>query len=364
MRQFIPTGEHLKALISQSKVSDADVNTVLRSRGVIFHITEKNETAPLLIKTILSPSEYNFIKNKISTRESSPKTIFRNVEWDSDSTLIDALYQSINPDELLTDSFINYEISKFDDFYTNGSPNNIFLDFEITRTDLLDEWDNQQKTFKGQISLEKDDEKNVSVNITLTHTSPETKKVADLILRKAESHLRANKHISDETVITEIRFNHFNNKSRIEFLKNISSKHSAYEFYYKRTTDFQFKPDADANADIDDKLLWLKDNIDELSVKGDLEKTIFFDKELHQHMQAFKLTANYSIDYLTYSGTCKVSYEFPEFAHKRNENAELVIDFKAFSLKGATSAEIKHLKRLIMNHVQQLKASEYKLLTP
>lgn len=362
MRQFIPTGEHLKALISQSKVSDADVNHVLRSRGVFCHINEKNETAPLLIKTILSPSEYNFIKSRITTRESSPKTIFRNVEWNSESTLIDALYQSIDPDELLTDNFVNYEISKFDDFYTNGSSNNICLDFEITRTDLLDEWDNQQKTFKGQISLEKNDEKNVSVNITLTHTSPETKKVADLILKKAEEHLRKNNHIEDETVITEIRFNHFDNKNRIDFLKNIACKHIAYDFYYKRITDFQFKPDAE--SEIDEKLLWLQDNIEELSVKGDLEKTIFFDKELHKHMQAFKLTANYAIDYLSYTGSCKVSYEFPEYAHKRNENAELVIDFKAFSLKGATNAEIKNLKQIIMSYIQKSKASEYKSLTP
>lgn len=357
IRNFIPTGEHLKALISQSKVSDSDVNNVLRARGVFSHVTDKDETAPLLIKTILSPIEYNYIKSKINTRESSPKTIFRNVEWNSESTLIDALHQAIDVEKLISDSFVNYEISRFDDFYANGSSNNVCLDFEITRTDLLDEWDNQEKRFKGQISLEKGDGNNVSVNITLTHTSPETKRVADLILRKVESHLRSNNYIDHSTVITEVRFNHFDNENRIDFLRKIASKHTEYEFYYRKITDFQFKPDA--KSGVDDKLLWLQENIDELSVKGDLEKTIFFDKSLHKHMLVFRLTADYSISYLTYTGMCKVSYEFPEYPHKSNESAELVIDFKSFRLKGATSFEIKKLKKLIMNHIQKEKAIEY-----
>ncbi|MFL9594376.1 hypothetical protein ACKC5O_20665, partial [Aeromonas schubertii] len=80
----------------------------------------------------------------------------------------------------------NYELNDFSDFYTNGGPDSVSLDFEIKRTDLLDEWDNQEKYFKGQLSLKKVNGAAVSVNITMTHTSPETKQVANSILKATE----------------------------------------------------------------------------------------------------------------------------------------------------------------------------------
>lgn len=356
-RQFIPAGEHLKALISQSKVSEADINGVLRSRGVFCHSTDKSDTAPLLIKTIISPREFEQLKSKITSRENSPKTIFRDLEWSSKDTLIDALHQSVDAEKIISDQFVNYELDDFSDFYSDGNSDSVCLDFGIKRTDLLDEWDNQEKYFKGQLSLKKINGDAVSVNITMTHTSPETKQVANSILKAAEIHLRENGHISKTATISEIRFNHFTNHNRVEFLRYIARQQTAYEFYYKETVDFQFKPDPDAEPN--ERIEWLQKNIDELSVKGDLDTTVFFDKTLYNSMRAFKLIANYTISFSTYTGTCKVSFEFPGYAKKGNLQAELVVDFKAFKLAGASSSEVKEVKRKIMKSIETAKTNGY-----
>lgn len=356
-RQFIPAGEHLKALISQTKVSEADINGVLRSRGVFCHSTDKSDTAPLLIKTIISPREFEQLKSKVTTRESSPKTIFRDLEWSSQDTLIDALHQSIDAEKIISDQFVNYELNDFSDFYTNGGPDSVSLDFEIKRTDLLDEWDNQEKYFKGQLSLKKVNGAAVSVNITMTHTSPETKQVANSILKATEVHLRENHHISETAKIAEIRFNHFTNENRVEFLRHIACQQTEYEFYYKEIVDFQFKPDPEAEPD--DRIEWLQKNIEEFAVKGDLERTVFFDKTLHKSMKAFKLVANYAISFSTYTGSCKVSFEFPGYAKKGNAQAELVVDFKAFRLTGASPSEVKEVKGMIMKHIESAKSKGY-----
>ncbi|MGQ4691316.1 GapS4b family protein [Aeromonas veronii] len=356
-RQFIPAGEHLKALISQSKVSEADINSVLRGRGVFSHSTEKSDTAPLLIKTIISPREFDQLKSKVTSRESSPKTIFRNLEWSSEDTLIDALHGAIDVDSIVPEQFVNYEIDEFSDFYSSENPDFVLLDFGIKRTDLLDEWDNQEKYFKGQLELKKVNGENISVNITMTHTSPETKQVANSILKAAEVHLRNNHYISESAKITEIRFNHFTNENRISFLSAIARKQTEYEFFYKEIVDFQFKPDI--TKEPDQQIEWLQKNIDELSVKGDLEKTIFFNEKLHKNMKAFKLVANYSISFSSYSGTCKVSFEFPGYAKKGDDFAELVVDFKAFKLTGASQTEIKEVKNLIMKNIEKVKTAEF-----
>lgn len=51
-------------LLSQAKINKTDINHILRSRGVFCSSSEKTDTVPVLVKTIISPSEYNdFISN-------------------------------------------------------------------------------------------------------------------------------------------------------------------------------------------------------------------------------------------------------------------------------------------------------------
>ncbi|WP_250910533.1 hypothetical protein [Escherichia coli] len=62
---------------------------------------------------------------------------------------------------------------------------------------------------------------------------------------------------------------------------------------------------------------------------------------------------------IDYNAECKISYEFPEYTAKKNEAAELVIDFKSFNGKGASNAKINRIKSEIMKTLESVKIIAY-----
>ena len=359
---FIPHGEHLRTLLSQGKVLKHDITSVLKQRGVFCHSSEKSDTAPTLIKTLLSTHESNQFKERIVSRETSSKVHLRTFQWMSDSTLIDAASDILDVNSLINNEFLNYELSSFSDFYVQDGDDFIVLDFEIKRTDLLEGWDNNEKYFKGRIELEKgkgEQPDELLVNVSLNHTSPETKVVSNAILKQLESSFKSNRHINPNSQMEKISFNDFDNVNRIEFLRKIASSHLDNKFFYVDIVDFQFKPDD--SSTFPDDVKWLEKNIDELKLKGSLQKTIFVNKKsLHKNLKVFRVIAEYTISIKDYDGSCKVSYEFPDFS--KLENAELLIDFKGFNLKGASITLQNKIKSEIMKKIEKVQSSYYQKL--
>ena len=358
---ILPSGDNLKTLLSQSKITKADVKSILRNRGVFCSSDEKNNTVPLLMKTLISPTEFNELIEKIKTKEHSSKISMRTLEWDSDDTLIDAIGGDIDLTGLIDDPFSNYEMSFISDFYAKDDKDNLVaLDFEVKRTDLMSGWNETEQFFSGRVELEKKNGQSdkVEVNISINHTSNETKVVADKILKKLNHHFKSNGHIKQNAEILKIQFNHFNNEGRIAFLKDISESHLQNEFYFKKIIDVDFHPDEDATFPPDMK--WLEKNIEEFKLKGTLGDSIFFrNKSIHPSLKIAKLVASYTMQDIDYDAECKISYEFPDYASKKNEAAELVIDFKSFNGKGASNSKINTIKSAIMKTLESVKITAY-----
>lgn len=195
---ILPNGDNLKTLLSQSKISKAEVKSILRQRGVFVSSDEKSSTVPLLIKTLISPREFNELTEKIKTKEHSSKISMRTLEWSSDETLIDAIGEGFQLTDLIDDPFCNYEIEDITDFYVKeDSDNSVALDFTVKRIDLMNGWNETEQFFSGRIELEKVNKESdkVEVNISLSHTSQETKMVADKILRSLNFYLKDKGHI-------------------------------------------------------------------------------------------------------------------------------------------------------------------------
>ncbi|WP_447878118.1 GapS4b family protein [Serratia fonticola] len=358
---ILPSGDNLKTLLSQSKITKADVKSLLRQRGVFCSSDEKNNTVPLLMKSFILPREFSELIEKIKTKEHSSKINMRTLEWDSDDTLIDAIGDDFDLSGLIDDPFSNYEVSHISDFYAKDDKDDfVALDFTIKRTDLMSGWNETEQFFSGRIELEKKHEENnkIDVNISLNHTSNETKFVADKILRMLNLHLKRNGHIKKDAEILKIQFNHFDNAGRIMFLKNISEGHLQNEFYFKKIVDVDFHPDETASFPQDMK--WLEKHIEELKLKGTLGDSVFFkDKRVYPSLKIAKLVASYTMQDIGYDAECKISYEFPDYAMKKNEAAELVIDFKAFNGRGASNSKINNIKSYIMKTLEGIKITAY-----
>ncbi|ENA1776512.1 hypothetical protein ABF229_001743 [Yersinia ruckeri] len=358
---ILPSGDNLKTLLSQSKISKAEVKSILRQRGVFCSSDEKSNTVPLLMKTLISPSEFTALQEKIKTREHSLKINMRTLEWSSDDTLIDAIGDNFTLPDLIDDPFCNYEVSDITDFYVKDSNNDsVALDFTIKRTDLMNGWNECEQYFTGRIELEKNNAcaNKVEVNISLNHTSQETKIIADKILKLLNLHLKNEGHINKDSEILKVQFNHFDNAGRISFLKYLSESHIQNEFYFNKIIDVDFYPD-DTVA-FPEGLKWLEKDIEELKLKGSLGDSVFFrDKKFHPNLKISKLVASYTMVDIDYEADCKISYEFPEFSSKKIEVAELVIDFKSFNGKGASTSKINEIKSGIMKTIEATKIKAY-----
>ena len=66
-------GHTLRTLLNSDHIMPSDINSLLKSKGIISPSSDKKETVPLLSALILSPSELNSLLEKTISHEKNPK---------------------------------------------------------------------------------------------------------------------------------------------------------------------------------------------------------------------------------------------------------------------------------------------------
>ncbi|MCG6341205.1 hypothetical protein K6U19_08075 [Vibrio fluvialis] len=366
-RQFIPSGDELKNLLSQSRCSPGSINTVLRSRGVFCPTSDKANTIPCLMKSFLSPSESLELMENIKTSEKLDRVNFRNFSIDKDVEILDVISGVIGDDDIRPQPFENYRITDFTDFSveTSGSGKSYVLGFEIQREDILDDWHESTKVFRGSIEVKKQsDGRDLLLNIQLNHTTPECKKVANQFVDRIEEELLDKHVIVASKESGKVLFNNFGNKERVNFLEDLSSQHTDYIFFYKKLDDVSFQPDKEIDEfeNISKDANILEKDIDQYRFRGDLRKIISSKwKKIHPFIKVTKFLATYSVAYKNYEGVCKVSYEFSEYNKRKPENPEFCVNIVKLTLKGATASELAYVQNIILHEIEQKKTELVKI---
>ncbi|EGR0233651.1 hypothetical protein FMH17_22160, partial [Vibrio vulnificus] len=154
-----------------------------------------------------------------------------------------------------------------------------------------------------------------------------------------------------------VLFDDFENEDRVKFLNDLASQHLSYDFYYKKIDDVHFNPDTELETDhLQEEANLLEKDIEQYRVKGNLEKIITVKwKRIHPYIKVTKVVASYTIDYKSYSGECKVSYEFSDYAKRKLINPELCINFINLKLKGASATVMSEVQSIIMREIETRK---------
>ncbi len=362
--EFIPSGDELKNLVAQLNCTASMINSILRERGVFCSSSEKINTVPNLITSFLSPEESYELLSSIKTKEKIDKVNFRDFEIDIDADLLEQLSCVIEPDQLIKSDYVNFEISDFNDFTSldGRSNNSIILEFEVCRKDILDDWYMTDKFFKGSVELKKNSDgmsTQLLMNVKLNPTSPETKEIAENIISLVENRLIDNKVIKISPHNGKVLFDDFENENRVAFLSELAKQHIGYLFYYKKIDDVHFNPDKESKYEDNLELTsnFLEKKIEQYRVKGDLDEIISIKwKHIHPYVKVTKVVASYSIEYESYSGECKVSYEFSDYGRKNPVNPELCITFVNVKIKGASPTKLYEIQNAIMREIEIRKA--------
>lgn len=358
----MPEGELLRSYLSQSSLKQKDLRVVLRSRGVFVGRNEREKIIPELVKTGLSPAEFNYFASQISTKEANPKITTRTIQASSsEKSLLDSLNPDLDIRNLIDTRFEDFKINGDPKFYAiDDDPNIVGMRIEVTRTDYSRSMHETTQNFESHITISRE-EASDQIVFTTSHTSDETKRICNLVSINAISDFKSAGLVSDKTQIVAIRFSDFTNSGRISFFKelalgpfsDVAKFLSAHDVGLSRTDDMA------APAEIE----WAEDHIQKLSFQGKgLEELYFIQKEsLSSFFRMYRIEAQYDVIYLNYKGTCSVLFEFSDFSTKQSFDSELIISVSnidmhptTFQPKGVVFS-VPKVRETILNSIESLK---------
>ncbi|MCE9853497.1 GapS4b family protein [Shewanella chilikensis] len=356
-KHLLPYGDTLRDFLNSANISKSVLRGITRRRGVFFADEEKFEYIPYLVKTGITPSELNEVLEEIKEREESPKRLTQVVKCvQSNKSLVSVIPAGYNVSDLVNKPFSNYRLLGTPSFKkVDGDPNYIELDFTIERHNYTQSWDKNTTQFSGKVKFKKKGG-SLDINISLSHTSPETKEVAKAIAADFTNVLKSSGLVERKEKVRKIRFNDFSNEKRIEYLRKLSQQQTKASLYFKDTKDIGFCPDG--KESFPSELEWMQEKVSNLIMQGkDLHSTFFIkNKKLHKFIEMYKVDASYTFDLDECSGTCKISYGFPDFLPKDDKSAELIINVSSVRINEKRS-EISQTKirEAILTHLEDSK---------
>lgn len=356
---LLPTRDFLRQLIGQTKVKNVELKNVLRARGVFTGSSEKEVMGAVLIKTGLSPFEYVELRESYKTQEESPKSKTRTIGWDSESNLLESLPETIDYETLLNDQFGVFTVSRMSDFTTlNDNPDHVYLEFEIDRRDPVKNWGENIVTHGGCVEIRKSDDGD-SLNISLSHTAPETIDFGNKVTSSLVKHFKQEGHIRQNDDVTIIRYADFTNESRVLFLNDLTQNVSHSILRFVDTRDIHFSPDHDV-PNPPGNIAWMKDKIEDMKMKGQGLHSTFFvsDKSIHPFIQLFGLQCDYEFEADNCNGRCRMLFEFSN----KNESvgSELTLNLSMLRLEANQDGLSRSaISKLIIESLEQYKMEAY-----
>jgi hypothetical protein len=331
---ILPYGESLRSFIEQPFISKSDLRNALRSRGVFVSGSDKEDTIPVAICCLFSPSEFGQLKECQLNREDNPKTLNRYLEWKSEASLITSVPDNLNLSELLADSAPYCKMLGNPSFVPVGNdPNHIRLDFEVERSDYTKSWARTKDTYKGSIGLEKIYDGNV-LKVLITYTAEETKILGSKTDKFLKKHFETAGCVIAGSRVGKILFNDFTNENRVQFFWKLTGENQTTHLTFKDVTDFDVRPDPDS-GDLPDDIKWMDKKVDDLKLKGkNLHETIFIkDKNYHKFLHLYKIETKFEFSYFAAAGTCTITFEFAGFLGSAGKMAEFEANISSLVLK-------------------------------
>ncbi len=373
VEQFLPYGEMLRVFMEQSFISKGDLKELLRNRGVFTFNNEKQDTIPILTSTILTPNEFNFLRENQNSREDNPKIITQTIKWQSEHTLLDSIPEQLNVNSILNLEFANYKVIREPEFVpVDSNPDHVRIDFSVERKDLSKSWATETKEFKGSLELMKIPGTDI-VKIVTTYTAKETQQVASKVSVNLLKNFKDAGNVDIAQKIEKIIFSSFTNPNRINYLFSLTKDFSSSQLEFVDIVDIKFSPDNLKSLPKD--LEWMQGKIEDLKLNGKaLHSTWFFEAKycnfLHLYNVDSRFRFNLKFNETELKGECVIAIGFPDYEqNKDNTNSEIEINIKSMTLevtsKGLSRSEIKEkllkeIEERKINNFQKYKIDQNK----
>ena len=213
--KILPYGELLRGFANQGYLVKSDLQKFLKNRGIYLNTSEKEKLVPCISTLLLSPLEFDELREYQNSKEDNYKKNTSRLKWDSDSSIFDAI-KKISFKDIIPKEGHNFILVKEPNI--NLDPKNkdkVVIEYEIERNDLNKSFYESTNRFKGEIEIEK-----ISIDeikITKSYTSSESNFVGTSLIKISEKHFKDNNYVSKHVKLQKILFKDFNNEDRIVF---------------------------------------------------------------------------------------------------------------------------------------------------
>lgn len=360
--QILPYGESLRGFMEQSFVGKKDLKSVLRRRGIFTHRDEKRDAIPLLTSTILSPVEFDYLRECQNSKEDNPKVITQTVEWQSEKPLFASIPDEFDIKAVLDLEYANYKVTGSPTFVpVSGDQDHIKLDFSVEREDMSKNWSSSKSVFPGSLEIKRVAD-GKDVKLVMTHTANETKQVASKVSSSLVKHFKEEGLIDPAKGIEKILFSKFSNPKRIGYLLSLTEKCDSLLLDFVDIVDIQFSPDEDAA--LPEKLKWMAKKIEDLKMNGKaLHETIFVtDKGNHDFLHFYSVDAKFKFSTKGLGGHCVMSVGFPDYGRSKDPNAEMEVNIRSMAFDTPRSGVSKlDVKQILLREIEDQKITQFRL---
>lgn len=325
-KDILPQGDYIRQLLVKSNITNSNINLLLRGKGVFLGQNQKNNSVPLIMKSIISPKDFIELYETQKTKEEKIKYRTSTINCNSDFDLSDIFEDTLDLNTLVRESHTykpNYIITGKPDFYFEDEQTAI-IEYQIERENLLSDWTSNKTYHKGAVTLRKVSNNGIQVSVQQDLTSKETIEVNNLLISVIKEKLFSKTIIQSNDDILTIKYNHFDNSSRIQFFYLFTANFNIY-LDFNSITDIDLYLDESIESHNDIKVFL--DEIDNLKLKGKgLQKHILIKEKIYHPKLIFgAVKLKYSLEYEGVKGTAIVDLGFPDYVKSKDENADFQI---------------------------------------
>lgn len=355
--KFIPFGEALRGFANQKFISAYELQTILKGRGIFVLNTDKDYIVPLMQTLLLSPIEFDKIREAFSRKEDNEKNNSRDISFPTDATLYQPDIMAVNVDEYLKKYLPTCELARPIIFVQdNRNPNHIVASFKIVRHDINKSWYEQTNEFGGSVEIINDGGKGT---IRITHTSSETKDLAEHIVKTQIKQYKEKGILKKNSQPQKILFSTFTNTTRFTFFFRLTTKIEDTEvFTFDDIKDISIKPQDECA--LPEEILWME-NIQRIIISGKSlsEKSFMKEERFYRNLELWSIEATFKYDYNGQKGDVCICFGFPDY-NSKGGSAEFEINIKSLTPSSSLNPKDKrNLKSKLLIAMDKQKSLVY-----
>jgi hypothetical protein len=323
---WLPQGWKLVPVLSSYNVKDSDLFTLLRQKGIYVGVRDRKQMIMLLASTLITPEDFQFLIKRISDREDKYRTTEANVPCYEDSDSIAEIITEGYVNALMENASDKYPMFGVKDVsYKELDKDKIEINGKVETHDWMRAVQATSKLHDFSFEVEK---RGGMVYFISGTTTIETKRLIEFIREEVNRVLKSNGVVARKSKVFILRNEYFVDQvSMFNFFREFETKgYSILKF--SKIIDIIFG--IYEHAAIPSEFSWMKEKIEEVSLKGDnIESNDVIKLGQNGCLKFGEIESEFKFDLNGVKGTCIIKYGFPSGHRKTKKGNIKSVEFEA-----------------------------------